>query len=459
VTISLIRSVWRGTDLNARLIRSSGAVGIGFVTSQATRLAANLILTRLLFPEAFGLMALITVFIAGLTMLSDIGVSPSIQYSERGDDPDYLNTAWTIQVVRGVILFIVSCLLGGVAVWIYGDDRLQLMLPVTGLTLLIAGFNPTRIDTASRQLLLGRVTILDVVAQFLSLFVLIGLALILKTVWALVIGGVIGALIRLFVMTRFLPGTHNRFRWDTGAAWELIHFGKWIFLGTLCGFILSQGDKAIFGKYLSLEMLGIYNIGFFLGGFPLAMASRVMDQVMIPMHRASPPSKSAENYTLVRKSRFMMTFLVFVMQFLLAAFGLWIIDLLYDDRFLLSGAVVVGVACINVPYLIGMTYEYAALGQGDSRSAFNVLLAKATAQTIMLIAGMEYFGLVGAFIGVWLSQILVHPFVIGLARRHGAWDPWHDLIFAGIGLALTALVVRFHWDALFTLQSMVLLSQ
>jgi O-antigen/teichoic acid export membrane protein len=459
VTIPLVRSVWRGTDLNARLIRSSGVVGIGFAISQATRLGGNLVLTRLLFPEAFGLMALITVFIAGLTMLSDVGVTPSIQHSKRGDDPNYLNTAWTIQVTRGLVLFVASCLLGSVAVWIYGDPRLQFMLPVAGLSLLIAGFNPTRIDTASRHLLLGRVTTLEVVTQFLSLVAMIALTLILKTVWALVIGGVIAALIRLVIMDRFLPGPRNRFRWDVTAAWELIHFGKWIFLSTLCGFVLIQGDKAIFGKYLSLEMLGIYNIGFFMGGVAQAMTSRIMAQVMIPLHRTSPPSKSAENYTMIRKSRFMMTTLVFFLQFLLAFGGFWMMGVLYDDRFVLSGAVVVAVACMNVPFLIGMTYEFAAYGQGDSRSVFNLLLAKATTQALMLFIGMQYYGLLGAFVGLWLSQILVHPLVVRLARRHGAWDAWHDLIFASIGLSLTALVVWSHWDVLLSLRSIVMLNQ
>ena len=69
---------WRGSHLGARLIRSTGWVAIGYAASQAIRLFSNLILTRILFPEAFGLMALITVFLVGLNMLSDIGVSPSI---------------------------------------------------------------------------------------------------------------------------------------------------------------------------------------------------------------------------------------------------------------------------------------------------------------------------------------------------------------------------------------------
>ncbi|RYH01295.1 polysaccharide biosynthesis protein [Salipiger sp. IMCC34102] len=445
-----------GFGLRARLIRSSGWSAGGFLISQGLRLGSNLVLTRLLFPEAFGLMALITIFIVGLTLLSDIGVSPSIQQSARGDDTDFLDTAWTIQCIRGIVLWLSCFFLGTFAAWIYDDTRLELMLPVAGLTLLVSGFNPTRIETASRHLMLGRVTMLDVIAQVLSLAVMIGLSFSMRSVWALIIGGVIAAVIRLIIMQYYLPGPRNRFRWDQSAAVELINFGKWIFLSTLCGFALTQGDKAILGKYLSLEVLGIYNIGYFMAGFPQAMISKIMSQVMIPLHRECPPGASDANYAKVRKLRAVMTALVFAAQFSLAFSGLWIIALLYDDRFLAAGAVVVAVACMNVPFLIGMTYDFSALGQGDSRGVFRLLLVKATVQTVFFIAGMEYYGLLGAFAGLWVSQVLVHPFVIQLARRHGAWDPWHDLSYAVLGVILTALVLHVHGDALLSLQSLTL---
>ena len=451
----MVQSVLRGAGIGARLIRSSGWVALGYGASQAIRLVSNLILTRLLFPEAFGLMALISVFLVGLTMLSDIGVSPSIQQNPKGDDLEFLNTAWTIQVVRGVILWLACFLLGLVAAWFYGDKQLETMLPVAGLSLLIAGFNPTRIDSASRHLILSRVTLLDLLAQILGLVGMLVLVWAMRTVWALVIGGVFLTLVRLIIMSILMPGPRNRFHWSPEAASELIHFGKWIFLSTFCGFLLTQGDKAVFGKYLSLKMLGIYNIGYFLAGFPQALASAIMAQVMIPLHRERPPGESAGNYAKVRRARFAMTSTVFAMQFTMAFAGIWIVDLLYDARFLPAGSIVVAVACMNVPYLIGMSYDYSALGRGDSRGVFNLLLAKAIVQTLLFIAGMEFLGVVGALMGVWLSQILVHPLVVRLAWKHGAWDPWHDFIYAMVGLFLTAAVLWFHWDELKSLELFV----
>jgi len=78
-------------------------------SSQLIRFASNLILTRLLLPELFGLVGLAYVFITGINLFSDIGLGPSIVQNKRGDDPQFLNTAWTMQVIRS--LFIWICLL------------------------------------------------------------------------------------------------------------------------------------------------------------------------------------------------------------------------------------------------------------------------------------------------------------------------------------------------------------
>ena len=67
--------------------------------SQALRFASNLILTHLLFPDLFGLMSLVNVVVMGVSLFTDIGVGPGIVRSPRGDDPDFLNSAWTLQVM------------------------------------------------------------------------------------------------------------------------------------------------------------------------------------------------------------------------------------------------------------------------------------------------------------------------------------------------------------------------
>ena len=95
-------------SLGQRVLRSSVVTIAGYGFNQVVRLGSNLILTRLLFPEAFGLMALVNVFMMGVVLLSDLGISQSVMQSKRGDDPVFLDTAWTVQIVRGSILTVVA---------------------------------------------------------------------------------------------------------------------------------------------------------------------------------------------------------------------------------------------------------------------------------------------------------------------------------------------------------------
>ena len=97
-----LREKLSSQSIKAKSVRSSGLTFLSIGGSNGLRLVSNLILTRLLFPEAFGLMALVQVFIAGLNMFSDAGIRTAIIRHTRGDDPDFLNTAWTIQIIRGM---------------------------------------------------------------------------------------------------------------------------------------------------------------------------------------------------------------------------------------------------------------------------------------------------------------------------------------------------------------------
>lgn len=436
-----------GQGLGAKAMRGSALTILGFGGGQFLRLVSNLVLTRLLFPEAFGMMALVYVFMQGLNNFSDVGVTPSIMQSKRGDDPEFLNTAWTIQVIRGMLLWGVTFVIAYPAAQFFDAPMLAQLLPVVGVTLAIAGFNPTRLDTANRHLNFGRLTVIDLASQVVSLIVAIVAAWILQSVWALVISGIVGALVQLIFLSVFLPGQRNRFRWEPAAANELINFGKWIFLSTVVGFFLSQGDKIILGKYLSLETLGIYNIGFFLASFPLLMGGTVTRRILIPIYRELPPKDSPENFRKLRKMRFALSGALMGIMFALALVASWLINTLYDPRYTLAGGILVMIACAQVPHLIALTYDQAALAAGDSRRFFVLALSRTILMLAGLVIGVKVFGLLGALIGQGLAMVLVYPVVVWLARHQGTWDPRHDAAFAILGAGLMSIALYVNWPA------------
>lgn len=445
----------QGSGLFARVLRSSAFVAGGFVLGQGMRLASNLILTRLLYPEAFGIMALITMIMVGLTMFSDVGIGPAIMSSKRADEPRWLDTAWTLQVLRGAVLWAIICALAYPVALFYDSPELVQILPVAGFSLVLAGFNPTRIETANRHLALGRVTALDLASQALGIGAMVVMALATSSIWSLVWGGLVGVGSKLVLTTLFLPGHRNRFAWDKSSASELLHYGGWILLSTACGFMLLQGDKAILGRYLSLESLGIYNVGYFLASFPMMLTAAVMGRVFIPLYReyaeqqsralsdpaAGGAARAATQRQKLRKMRFGMTGLIFAMLTVMALAGVWLIGLLYDARYVAAGAVVTAIACVQLPSLVVASYDQSALAAGDSKGFFTITAIKAVGQTLGIWLGAELGGLTGALIGQGLSALLIAaPASMMLARRHKVQDPLHDAVFLTASLVLLATV-------------------
>lgn len=452
--IGAIQRYSQGQGLMQRAMRSAGLNLFGFGFSQVLRLASNLVLTRLLFPEAFGVMAMVSVFLMGLAMFSDVGVGPAIMQSKRGDDRDFLDTAWTIQIIRGVSLWMVACALTWPMAIYFGEPDLVYYLPVAALTQLVLGFTPTRYETANRHLKAGRVTLLDMGTQLVGVLFAIGLAWATQSVWALVISGVLSAVAQVVLFDLFLPGARNRFRWESEAAHELIHFGKWVFLSTIAGFAIGQADKVVIGGWLSTHDFGIYNIGFFWASFPFMMGSAVVRKVMIPIYRESPPGESRENFLRLRKLRFLATAGMIVMVMVPAFFGHWLIELLYDPRYIAAGGMVVLISVVQIPAIVGVTYDQAALAAGDSKRFFVLAATRAVFVVVGMVAGITLYGLPGALAGQGLAMLAAHPVVGWLASRSRAWDPIHDIIYYAVGFALGGLALWWNWPLIEMLAAM-----
>jgi O-antigen/teichoic acid export membrane protein len=435
-----------GEGVKARALRGSALTILGFGGSNLLRLISNLILTRLLFPEAFGLMALVQVFLGGIQMFSDIGIKTSIIQNARGDDPDFLNTAWTIQILRGFALWLAACALALPAASLYEAPMLTLLLPVAGFSAVIDGFTTTKIASANRHLRMGRQVGIDLATQALGILLMVGLALWLRSVWALVIGTMVAAVIRNILLHRLLPGPSNRLRWDPTAVRALVSFGKYIFLSTVAGFLINQGDRAILGGFVSLAELGIYNVGMFLGTLPFLLGRTLNNKVVQALYRMKPPAESAENRRQIHRARRLLVAATLAVSAVLAYGGIWLTDLLYDPRYALSGPMVVLFSLSMVPQLVFNGYGGALLSNGDSRRHFLLLTATAIAQTAFLFLGIQLAGIFGAILAPGLAALATYPLKNRFVARYNANDTAGDMAFLALGLGVNGLAVWLHWD-------------
>ena len=252
--LAFLKSLVLGQDaassLRSRAIHSGAWIGAGFAVQKALQLGSNLILTRLLFPEAFGLMALAMVFLVGLAMFSDIGLKPSVIRDPRGDDPVFLNTAWTIQVARGLLLCVIGAAIAYPVSLIYGQPILFPLLAVLSTTAAINGFMSIGMATAERRLDFRTITMIQVVGQCVAIALLVTLAYYWRSVWALAVANVISSAATVAIGYALLPRHRHRLALDRDHAKSLIQFGRWILFSTLATYLGGEGLKAIQGLSL-----------------------------------------------------------------------------------------------------------------------------------------------------------------------------------------------------------------
>jgi O-antigen/teichoic acid export membrane protein len=314
-------------------IRGSIWTIAGYGASQILRFGNNLILARLLVPDLFGLMALVNVFIIGLHLFSDIGIGQSIIQNKRGDDPVFLNTAWTMQAIRGVILWIGSILIAYPVSVLYKEPQLLWLIPAVGLTTVIGGFNSTSMFTLSRQIALGKLAVFELGGQIISLTVTILWALVSPTVWALVSGGLVGSIVQLVWSHRLVPEFSDRFAWDKTAAQSIFSFGKWVFFGTLLTFFATQSDRLILAKLVPLSVLGVYGIAYGLADIPRQVILALSGKVIFPAFSKMIDLPRETFRAKILKNRLPLLLALAVGLTFLISFGDIVIRFLYKPAF------------------------------------------------------------------------------------------------------------------------------
>ncbi len=400
-----------------RVLRATAWTVGSYVAGTVLRLASNLILARLLFPEAFALLALAAILSQGLKMFSDIGIGPSIIQSLRGEDPQFLNTAWTMQVMRGVWLFVAACGFAYPFAHFYGEPDLLWIVPVAGLQPLISGFNSTALFTANRQLEMGRIAIVTLGESLVKLFVTVVWALLHPSVWA-ILGGVLVSQICYTIATHLLfPSHRHRLTWNREAVRELIRFGGWVFLSTAVTFFGQQADRLMLGKLVPLSMLGVYSIALMFSRLPIEICGAVTEKVMFPalagIARTNPASMAD---VLLRTRRTLLTIGAAATVGFMAV-SPWFFYLAYDQRY--ADAVwMAPLICFAMWFgiLQGST-DRALLALGDTRSLFRSNLANFVVTVAACLAGFHFWGMPGFIAGFGLGNFAGHLVIVAALVR------------------------------------------
>ena len=117
-------------SLGQRAVKGAAWMLIAQVFVNILRLAQNLVAAKFLDPDAWGVMAIVITIMIGLAMISDVGIEQSVIYDPDGEDEDFLHTAFTLQVARGIILWILAYAISYPFAYFYDKPILISLIPL-----------------------------------------------------------------------------------------------------------------------------------------------------------------------------------------------------------------------------------------------------------------------------------------------------------------------------------------
>jgi len=410
----------------------------GHAVRQALRLATNLIMTRLLMPEMFGVMAIASMFMMALAFFSDLGIRQNVVQSPRGSDPNFLNTAWVMQIGRGALiaglamaLALVIALVDRMEVIprdsVYAAAVLPYVVASLGMGALISGFDSTKALEASRRMVLGRLTQIDGVSQLVSIAMMLLSSTFERSIWVLVIGSLTGNITRMILSHIWLQGTNNHFFIERKAFLEIFHFGKWIFLSSFLGFFASASDNLIIGLLVNASTLGIYSISILLLNAFEQIIMKLTGDVAFPALSEVARNRPTDLGKTLYKFHLPTAAFSYGAAGLLTSAAPTIVDLLYDSRYTDAGWMlqVLAVALIAVPCRL---HSSCLLALGKPRYSVFQSSIELCAILVAVPTGFYLAGMSGVVWGVVIKYFASVPFTLFFLSRQGLLNIRRELL-------------------------------
>lgn len=261
----------------------------GYGVSILVRFASNVVLARLLTPQIFGVMVVVNSLRMGVELLTDVGVEQNIVHNPKGLDDEFFNTAWTLQMVRGLLLTLLFLGFSLPLSRFYGIDQ-KVFLAVSLLPFVNA-LHSTSLFGLVKAFDVKRRMLFEGSAEVFGFVTCLALALVTPTVWALIAGALIGTGARS-LFSYWLPRPRHRLLLKRDCVLEIVHFSKWIFLSSLFFYCSGNVDRLTLGKLAPLAVLGIYGMARTIAEIPTTMASRLGYQTVFPFLAAQSDLRS-----------------------------------------------------------------------------------------------------------------------------------------------------------------------
>lgn len=398
-----------------------------YAIQQVLRLASSILLAWLLAPALLGTMLLINALRTGGELLTDVGVGQSIVNNRRGEDPDFFNTAWTVQIVRGLLLFAAALALTVPIARAYGKPELLYLLPAAAPIFLLTGLTSPSRFLLQKRLEVRKLATFDLAMALFGSAVQIVLAYCMPTIWALIIALLISMAAPAITSFFLIDWRMHHLRWERTALRDIVHFGKWVFLSSLIYYLAMNFDRLYLPSAIPLALLGIYGIARTFADAAAELFQRVGSFLIFPKISATslrgPALRAA-----IGPMRIALLGIVAVGLALAIALADRFIYLVYDARYHDAGILLTVLLVGSWFAILAAMSDAMMMGLGKPSGVAFGNGAKLAVVAIVLPVLLPRFGLNAAMGALVAAEAIRYCVLVWRKRAAGLNFAWQDIL-------------------------------
>jgi lipopolysaccharide exporter len=389
-------------------------MGAGSFAEQATRFARNMILARLLAPDAFGTMAIVLSAGSVIHTITDMGVKEAIIQNPRGTEESYASAAWWLALGRAVSLYGLIFLLAPWMSSFYGSHELAPLLRVVGLGVILDGALSSKAYVAIKEMKFGKWAIINNLGGILGVIITLLLSFVIRDVWALVLGNVAESACRCFLSYIFCPYLPS-FSWDKTAARDLLQFSKGLLGLSFLNLIFMRTDVFVLAKLYAPVQLGLYVMAVSLIQTPSGFVMNLLGQTLLPTFSHVQDSDARINRILIQVSAVLAFVGIPGLVFMIFC-GRALLTLAYGRSYAAAAMPLVAASFVALANLLNGQITTVFYSKGAPQLHRTCVVIMAVIMIITIYPFVKWFGLVGGQIACLVS--ILSGYAFQLLRVH-----------------------------------------
>jgi O-antigen/teichoic acid export membrane protein len=428
-----IGSVGAADNLKGKLFRGGAWLGVGSLTEQVFRFGRNIVLTRLLAPEAFGTMAIILSAASVIQSLTEVGAKEALIQNQNGDQEHYIGAAWWLAFGRSVSVYLMLFMAAPFIATFYGNPQFTALLRVATLGIIFEGAISTNAYVAMKQMRFRRWAVINHGGAVLGVVITLILSLLFRNVWALVLGAFsesVAKCILSYIVCPFLPPLG----WHPTAIRDLLRFSKGVFGLPFLNLIFIRADVFVLGKLYSPTELGLYAMAIYLVQTPASFVINLLGQTLMPTF-----SHLQEDQSRVNRILLLVTTAIFILGMPVLVFlffsGRSLLTLVYGNRYGAASAALVVASCVALFNTANAQITTVFYAKGFPQLHRRAVAVMAILMVFLIYPLARYFGIVGGQLACLIAVLAGYLFQIERIRKVTGLDlPQYRKTFLVAGL-------------------------